>query len=1249
MLKLDKRRFLSIGLSLALLMEASVSGITRVHADSAGGTAATVIPPAFPGAEGFGAYSTGGRGGDVYHVTSINTTGAGSLYEGITTGTGPRTIVFDVAGIIDLPAVTTTRSDLTIAGQTAPGDGICIRVAPDSIMFKHDSNVIIRYIRFRRPKQDSRQDCFDFASSKNVIIDHCSFSWGGDEDLSIMDSQNVTVQWSFIAESVRPHSMGGLIQYDTISLHHNLYAHNNDRNPKVKGNPDFVNNVVYNWGDYPYVAGGDSGAITHANVIGNYFIAGFNSKNPQYAITRGNDNFKLYLKDNYIDSNWTADGNNILDGSDTGTDMIQKDTPCALMDQRFDYPAINTDSAPDAYTKVLDYGGASLHRDTADEELVNSVKNQTGKIIETDESEVGGFPILKSGPVPKDTDQDGMPDDWEIKNKLNPNDAADGAKITSDGYSNLEHYLNELAAPGFPNSTPPKTLSPAPVITTPVPLREYKFDFGTINSPVQSGYTGVFDNTKYDVQKGYGWDDISNIIAEDRMAPDSLREDFCCNDNTNLPMTFNLDLANDKYTVKLVSGDYISGQGTTVSAENGTAVALDSVAGVYNEKLIPVTVADGQLNLKFIGIRNSKTKTNAPIAVCSIEVLRNPAAPQGLGAGNVACDKVDLSWNAISGATGYNIYRADTADGTYTKIGTSGTAAFTDDTTAAEKTYYYKVSAQSDFAESDQSSALTVTTIKLGVPSAPNGLKASDINAMSVVLDWDALTSAESYNVYRITRATNKFELVGTTAKNTYTDSTVIPKGSYSYIVSAVNSFGESKLSYLINVDTLVAPKIPIAPTGIKAASTSSGAINISYDAVTGAESYNIYRSEDGDSEYSKIGTSTANSYSDTTTAANINYSYKVTAYNESGESGKSNAVSAKRDLINYKFDFGMDTSPVAPGYIGINQSNASAYTPEIGYGWTFIPGVSARSRSHCDDPLIVDFCLGKNTVFNVDLVNGYYMVHMISGDVIAVNKTDVSFEGGDPKHFAADKNQFADQTFLVKVTDGQLNMNLSGDGRINALEISEFPTVPQGVTVDSITNSSVTLKWNAINSADSYNVYGKAASDSDYKLISSVKNTSFTDNSILPGVLYSYKVSSVIANVEYDKSEEVTASFTPAVTPTPTPTVTPAPTPTVTPEPTPTTTPIVTPAATPTPTPAVTPTETPAVTAAATPAATTAETPTAAPAVASSSESTASTNKLPSTGSIVDRSILAGFGIIAIALGFVVLVFNKRRKNNNA
>ncbi|MEN3324731.1 hypothetical protein VP395_13395 [Mariniflexile soesokkakense] len=422
---------------------------------------------AFPTAEGFGAYSKGGRGGEVIHVTNLNDNGEGSLRWAIEQKE-PRTIIFDVSGTIELESRLDVKNPfITIAGQTAPGDGICLKGETLKIL-THD--VIVRYIRvrvgdakFNVGGTNQGKDAIDISFGENIIVDHCSASWSLDEALSTSSYKptltKVTVQWCFITEGLNPdnHGFGSLIRGTKgakYSYLYNLYAHNRGRNPRpgnYDSNPynedpeglllDFRNNVLYNWGGGHAGYNADKKSVTRLNYVNNYLITGSDSKETGIAYSTGSPYNRSYFSNNYYNHKLPENPWDLVKYNDSWTDENIKNHK---QDKPFEIGHIKDIDAKSSYLHVLNNGGASLpKRDNADERIVNDVKNRSGKIIKSQE-DVGGWPELKSMATPTDTDQDGMPDDWEIKNKLNPKDASDRNLIGKEGYTMLEIYLNNI-------------------------------------------------------------------------------------------------------------------------------------------------------------------------------------------------------------------------------------------------------------------------------------------------------------------------------------------------------------------------------------------------------------------------------------------------------------------------------------------------------------------------------------------------------------------------------------------------------------------------------------------------------------------------------------------------------------------------------------------------------------------------------------------------------------------------------------
>ena len=467
--------------------------------------------PAFPGAEGFGMYTTGGRGGAVYHVTTLEDGTQEGTFRWACNKSGARTIVFDVSGTIFLKSELKIKNgNVTIAGQSAPGDGICIANYPFVIACK---NIIIRYIRFRLGNEALKTnntahegDGLGGMDSENIIIDHCSVSWSIDECLSVYGSKNITVQWCIVSQSLNnaghskgSHGYGGNWGGSGASYHHNLIAHHISRTPRLGPRPgtqtdermDMRNNVIYNWIDN----GCYGGEGMNVNIVNNYYKPGPDTKTGAKGMRIASPGIRTsdYTKHdssspNQWDVMWHVWGKFYVDGNvnekypqvteDNWAYGIYNQIENAKVDNTFTeetkdtmrlslpipFETVSTHSAGDAFERVLEYAGASLHRDALDEVVVNDTRHgettYTGKdckrgiINSQDDLKPDGagddwsaWPDLKSETAPTDTDGDGMPDEWESAHNLNPYDASDGKAIENSEtfqYTNLEVYLNHL-------------------------------------------------------------------------------------------------------------------------------------------------------------------------------------------------------------------------------------------------------------------------------------------------------------------------------------------------------------------------------------------------------------------------------------------------------------------------------------------------------------------------------------------------------------------------------------------------------------------------------------------------------------------------------------------------------------------------------------------------------------------------------------------------------------------------------------
>lgn len=423
---------------------------------------------AFPGAEGFGRFAQGGRGGDVYHVVNLADSGPGSLREGIRSARGPRTIIFDVSGTIELKKpLVVDKSYLTIAGQTAPGDGICLK--DHTFQLRKASHIIVRYLRIRlgdkNKKRPAGHDAMTTNDIDHVIFDHLSTTWGIDANHDLRRGGNFTLQWSIYAEALHdslhekgPHAMLGSFRdlTDSITVHHNLLASSRERHPTLGGSPrtrreaivDFRDNVVYN------LEGATNLGNCCINVINNYYRPGPNTpaNGQPFATKFENDGaIKVYMSGNVFEGNERFTRDNYAAINFDRWSMggyLRTSLEKIRVDQEFDVGAARpvTQAAGEAYELVLRHAGASLHRDQADSRLVAGLRDRSERRIDS-QDQVGGWPTLQSRPAPVDGDGDGIPDDWERAHGLNPADPKDGNLRDQRGYTNLENYLNSLCPP----------------------------------------------------------------------------------------------------------------------------------------------------------------------------------------------------------------------------------------------------------------------------------------------------------------------------------------------------------------------------------------------------------------------------------------------------------------------------------------------------------------------------------------------------------------------------------------------------------------------------------------------------------------------------------------------------------------------------------------------------------------------------------------------------------------------------------
>jgi hypothetical protein len=403
--------------------------------------------PAFPGAVGFGAAATGGRGGTVYHVTNLNDSGTGSFRDAVSHTS--RTIVFDVGGTIQLNSAVSVASNLTIAGQTAPGDGIAL--IGREVSFSNSSNDIVRYLRFRQGTLDPDADksSINLANASNMIFDHVSIEFGQWDNLDAVGARNITIQDSIIANPIGQ-QFNAHVETGPITFYQDLFASAHNRSPLVKTNTQFINNVVYNF-QAGYTVANTSGHFSH-DIINNYFITGPSTTNPADAFYQMNTNQSVYASGNLEDSNrdGVLNGSSVTPGGVTHLSSAWSSTTAS----------IPTMSAAGAYAYVVANAGVSLHRDRVDAQVVADLTSlgHSGRLW-TSQTQTGlpnsGYGTLNGGPTLPDSDGDGMPDGWEVYYGLDPTHNNATSDFDGTGYTNIEKYVNGLADGSYGWAPPP--------------------------------------------------------------------------------------------------------------------------------------------------------------------------------------------------------------------------------------------------------------------------------------------------------------------------------------------------------------------------------------------------------------------------------------------------------------------------------------------------------------------------------------------------------------------------------------------------------------------------------------------------------------------------------------------------------------------------------------------------------------------------------------------------------------------------
>jgi fibronectin type 3 domain-containing protein len=784
---------------------------------------------AFPGAEGYGRFARGGRGGAVVKVTNLNDSGPGSFRDAIEGNYGPRTIIFDVSGQIvlnDDVILNGTMPPITVAGQTAPGKGVCFRRQQFALSGAEDA--IVRYVRVRVGKESGEtQNGSGMAGVDHCIMDHCSVSWGIDEEISSRGAKNMTLQRTFISEALNiaghqnyppgdAHGYAASIGGDIASFHHNLLAHCAGRNWSLAGGLDadgnfagrldIFNNVVYNWDGRT-----TDGGAHEVNFVHNYYKPGPAISNTKI-LTAQYENFPGTQRYYYT--------NNVMPGYHDASDLTSRNytgTPQGYspwVDAPFFPSYAIIDEVTNAYKKVLsDVGCNQPQIDDHDARVIRETLDKTytysGSVsglpgLPDTTADVGGWENYGNEvrAVHFDTDNDGMPNWWEVIKGFNTNSAVgdfaeSNSDLDGDGFTALEDYLNWMAEP---------------------------------HADCDAG--GTVDIDLHALSRGF----------------------------TN---------ASPSYTFSnLVSGT------VTLVSNRFARFAPATGASALGQFLYKVTDNKGYnmsrpINIRIIG---GASPTNAP------------AIPAGLNA-TAGEAQVSLSWNVTSDATSYIVKRSTVNGGPYTSVVTNASTGYVNTGLVNGTTYYYVVSALNAVGESADSAQVSATP-QLAPPSVPLGLNAVAGNAQ-VALNWSTAAGATSYIVKRSTTSGSGYVSIVTNATTTYTNTSLANGTTYHYVVSGLNAAGESANSSQASAT----PQIP-APTGLSAVAGDSQ-IALSWNASAGATSYIVKRATIGGGPYTSLITNVTTVYTNVGLANGVTYYYVISALGADGQSANTAQVSA--------------------------------------------------------------------------------------------------------------------------------------------------------------------------------------------------------------------------------------------------------------------------------------------------------------------------------------------------------------------
>ncbi|UOQ48676.1 pectinesterase family protein [Gracilibacillus caseinilyticus] len=1095
------------------------------------------LTPAFPGAEGGGKYTTGGRGGDVYYVTNLNDSGPGSLREGVSRDN--TTIIFQVGGTIELEStLKLTGENLTIAGQTAPGEGISL--VGHNVTIEAD-NIIVRYLRFRLgDKNLTEADALSGRYHENIMIDHSSFSWSVDEVLSLYANLHTTVQYSIISESMLMtahhkgrHGYGGIQGGYNASFHHNLFAHNFSRNPRFPGTEpalpdglvdhvDFQNNVIYNWGLFSSY-GGENG---QNNIADNYYKPGVNT----YDSSR-----ELIFADMDPRSNWFLSGN-YMDGSPevtadnwkgvrSYTDVNVSDSPKEMENPLPDQ------SATDAFQDVLANSGAILpRRDAIDARIVNEVENGTGHFINS-QQEVGGYPDFAEVESDiADEDQDGMPDQWEADHGLDSTDPADRNDDTDgDGYTNLEEYLNTIAANGSAN---PTVSIQSPAMND---IHETGSDI-TIEANASDSDGAVEKVVFYQGSEKLGedssapytyqWSDVpegthhltAKAIDDTGTSTDSSNVVIHVNTEEDISPWASTDIGNPG----IAGHTEIDGEEIIVKSSGDVAGATDHFHYAYQEltgngeivaKVEEITGTDNEAEAGVM-IRED-LKESSPMVTTAISYVKGGKAAKtftrsenGAELNAATSDAaVDTPYWVRITRIGDQFTSSISADGeSWTKLGT--------ETLSLDDTIYFGLMADAakpndHFEKLNRSlfSNVSLQELSSEIPDTPKNVEAN-AGDKQVTLSWDQVDGAASYKVKQSTVPGGPYQVVEENEDTNYTVSDLTAGKTYYFVISAKNEDGESFPS----------TEVSAVPRG---------------------DPETIYYIDD-DFEEQTVNEAPADYTVGPVPQVDINRTIVAEVPKDSDgnnsekavklhDEGGTNVTFAKnfapqKGTVVVEMDFMQPSMAGTSRFFSLQneEGDKTAVSLELRKPageeeYTFVYSKSGAYTKLTDRPED----------------NAWYHFKMVANAVTST--TDIYIDDQLVAEDVAFSDDLSEEGIarIASATPG------SGGGHIYFDNIQVFVEpveAPEGL--DAIVgDTKVQLNWQATEGATSYNVKRSETSGGDYTMVAEdVTDTSFTDSELINGRSYYYVISSNSENGESPNSEEI------EVTPTANPEVPPAP-----------------------------------------------------------------------------------------------------------